>query len=123
MNMPAFDNRWTTGNLLTLGGLGLTILSIGVGALFFVWSLRDDIRATRDTSRAEVAAMREATLAMIEADRARLARIDADMKDVIAAATAREARVRALELGAGRIEERLISIQAALGRIEKGSGQ
>jgi hypothetical protein len=123
MNMPAFDNRWTTGNLLTLGGLGLTILSMIVAASFGWAQMEARTDVIRASMAAELQAMRENTLAMVEADRARLARIDADMKDVIDAATAREARVRALELGAGRIEERLISIQAALGRIEKGSGQ
>lgn len=123
MNMPAFDNRWTTGNLLTLGGLGLTILSMIVAASFGWAQMEGRTEVIRASMAAETQAMRDATIAMVEADRARLARVERDLQDVVSAATAQAAQVRALELGAGRIEERLISIQAALERIEKGAGQ
>lgn len=48
----------------------------------------------------------------------RVGRLEAQTVTIVAEATAREARIRALELGAGRTEEKLIGIQSSLGRIE-----
>ena len=78
------------GNLLSMGTV---VVGISVG-----WA----------TLRAEVTAMHTSDK-----------RLEALIEQARADATQREARIRALELGAGRTEEKLISILATLNRIEQ----
>lgn len=91
--LPKFDYTWTIGNLLTLAILGFG----GVG----VYSqINQQINVQAEILRQTQEQVRQLK---VELDRAE---------------TSNETRIRALELGAGRVEEKLISIGASLNRIE-----
>lgn len=90
MRMPRFDNTWTFGNTITIAAMAAGLIGL--------WN----------EINSEV--LRQA--ATIEQALATLDRLQTE-------AAQREARVRALELGASRTDEKLINIIAALDRIEK----
>lgn len=89
MNIPKFDNTWTFGNTLTL----IVIVLGGVAAY-------TELHATMRAQGQALSQYRETVI------------------ETRSSVMNNDSRIRALELGAGRIEERLVSINAALARIE-----
>lgn len=87
--LPRFENTWTFGNTLTL-----LLMIIGGAGIY------SDINASIRVQEQAVIQYRE------------------DLAEIRASASDNDGRIRALELGAGRIEEKLLSIDAALSRIE-----
>lgn len=94
MTMPRFDNTWTFGNTITIVAMFLGLIGL--------WN-------EINTEVARQASMLQQKSEVIE--------------ELKMGAAAREARIRALELGAGRTEEKLLSILAYLDRIEKSLGE
>jgi uncharacterized protein HemX len=92
-SLPRFDNTWTIGNVLTL-------LALGLGGLGVYARINEQISV-----QAEIL---EQTQLQVQQLRSELDRAE----------TGNEGRIRALELGAGRVEEKLIAIGATLSRIE-----
>lgn len=87
-----FENVMNWGNIITL-------VVLGGGGLLAMGELRSEVRFTQES----VVALRQS---------------QAELKaDVLQEQRESEARVRALELGFGRIEERLVSIQTDLQRL------
>lgn len=91
--LPKFEYSWTFGNTLTLAAM--IIGGIGVYA---------DISASIRVQQQALGQYREY------------------IEQLRTTTTSNDARIRSLELGAGRIEERLVSINAALLRIEASLG-
>jgi hypothetical protein len=93
VNAPTYENRF---NLTTLvAAANLALLLVGGGSAYA-------------TVRAELKAAHETDL-----------RVMSEIATIRAEAANREARVRALELGAGRTEEKLNNIIEGLARIER----
>lgn len=88
--MPRFENTWTFGNTLTLVAMFLG----GVGVYY-------------ETS-AQVRVLTQIVSQYRE-----------DILDMREIGAQNDARIRALELGAGRIEEKLLAMSATLQRIEQ----
>jgi hypothetical protein len=93
MSPPVFENRISLTTLVAAANLAL--LLVGGGAAYA-------------TIRAELRIAHEAD-----------ARLTLDIAALRNEAATRELRIRSLELGAGRTEEKLTSILAALTRIER----
>lgn len=91
--LPKFDNTWTIGNVLTL-------LILGFGGVGVYSQINEQIAIQAEVLRQ--------TQAQVVEMRAEMDRFE----------SAAEVRIRALELGAGRVEEKLIAIGASLNRIE-----
>jgi uncharacterized protein (DUF3084 family) len=85
-----FENSLSIGNLITLGALA-------VGGVYALSEMRADLRTQRENTK----------------------RVETQIETVLTDAAAREARIRALELGAGRTEEKLTNILQILSRMER----
>lgn len=92
-SLPKFDYTWTIGNVLTLVALSL-------GGLGVYTRINEQI-----SLQAEILRQTQEQVRQIQ-------------QEIDTAETSSDARIRALELGAGRVEEKLIAIGATLSRIE-----
>ena len=92
MRMPPIENRWTTGNILTMALLLLQLLVLTAGG---VWSL----------GRTE---------SLIERNSERITQNTVDIVEVERNQRAIEATVSASVTQYGRMDERLIAMQAML---------
>ena len=93
MAPPTFDNRINPTTILVVAQLALMLIGGGIA----YQSLR----------------------AQIDAGRVEAARLSSDITSVRADQMSQEPRIRALELGAGRTDEKLTNILAVLARIER----
>jgi len=92
MHMPLTENRWTTGNILTLALLLLNMLVLGGGGL---WAMGK-------------------TESLIERNSERIDQNATDIAEVERNQRAIEATVSASVTQYGRMDERLIAMQAVL---------
>jgi hypothetical protein len=93
MNAPVYENRF---NLTTIvAAVNLALLLVGGGAIYA--TIKADLRVAQD------AAIRQ----------------NGEISDIRVSVASNEARIRALELGAGRTEEKLNNILEGLTRIER----
>ena len=90
MQMPSIENKWTTGNILTLVMLVVQILVFGASGVYYAG--QQNVRTTA-----------------LEAGSAEMRR------DI----TATSSRLQASELNYGRLDERMISVQALLTSMDK----
>jgi len=90
MQMPTIENRWTTGNILTLVMLVVQILVFGASGIYYAG--QQNVRTT--TLESGSVEMR---------------------RDITSAMT----RLQASELNYGRLDERMISVQALLTSMDK----
>lgn len=93
MNAPKYAPTWNITTILAVANLAILVF-MGGGAFFSL--------------RAETQALREAA-----------ARLEAADVQIRLDATARETRLRVVEQGAGRMEERLIAIQDGINEIKR----
>lgn len=112
MNVPSNPGGVNLNTLIMVGGFLFTIGTSAV-AIGTVWG----------QGRAELAALAASVIERLETKQEAINRLNIEVAAIETAATAREARIRSLELGQGRTEERLIAIQAILARIEKQLGE
>ena len=96
MRMPLVENRWTTGNILTMALLLLQLLVLTAGG---VWSLSK-------------------TESLIERNSERIVQNAADIAEVERNQRAIEATVSASVTQYGRMDERLIAMQSMLLNIQ-----
>lgn len=97
MNLPVIENRWTTGNLLSLAGLALAMV---------VYILNFNVAMTRmDEGLAQA--------------RAADLRQEAEIAAIRREAASTEVRIRAVEMGWNRTDEKLLNIISAVQRIER----
>ena len=99
--MPKVEYRWTLGNILALAGMGLQILILGGGGLWYASQLEGRVTG----AAAAIDAVSEATSSELSQIR----------RDVQTNAN----RLQAVELNYGRMDERLISIQSIVANIDR----
>ena len=86
MNVPTIENRWTTGNILTLGGLIITLALLIFGG-----------GAALAQLKAEIVSNREAFTAKDMLRQSRDAQVSAEINAIRADTSGREARLRLVE--------------------------
>jgi len=93
MNAPTYENRFNVTTLVAAANLALVLVGGGVA----YQSLRGEIQAGQVADE----------------------RVMSDIVNLRNDSVSHESRIRALELGAGRTDEKLTNIHAVLSRIER----
>ena len=97
MTMPTIENRWTTGNLLTLIALGIQLLGFIIGGTWFASELQGSV--------AEV-------VKSADGNKQQIVEIQREVQR-------QSIRLQASENNYGRMDERLIAMQNILVSIDR----
>ena len=97
MTMPTIENRWTTGNLLTLIALGIQLLGFIIGGTWFAGELQASVAEVVSTA---------------DGNKQQIVEIQREVQR-------QSIRLQASENNYGRMDERLIAMQNILLSIDR----